>query len=114
MNSQSEQYHLLTLTSHAACRLAQRAIPAFVVEALMEVGVRDHDHCGGIRVHVHHHRAKQHFIQHVGREAGERFSICYCVIDSETGRDVITVGWINTRRTTDAQPRHRRGARRHH
>ena len=83
-------------------RSAQRAIAHFVVEALVAVGLRDHDH-----------RAKERFIKRVGREVGERFSSCYCVLDSHAGQEVITVGWMNVRRTTDAQPPHRR-ARRHH
>lgn len=113
MNSPFDPRPSLTLTKHAACRAAQRAIPPYVVEALIAVGIRDHDHRGGIRVHVRHHRARQHFIQQVGREAGERFGSCYCVIDSKAEHDVITVGWMTTRRMTDAQPRHRRGVRRH-
>jgi hypothetical protein len=98
----------LTLSQHAACRAAQRAIPHSIVAALLEIGVRDYDHRGGIRVHVHHHRSKLRFIERVGREAAERFRNCYCVIDSEHGREVITVGWLNGRRTVDAPPPHRR------
>jgi hypothetical protein len=97
----------LTWSQHAACRAAQRAIPPAIVAALLETGVRDHDHRGGVRVHVHHHRSKLRFIERVGREAAERYSNCYCVIDSEHAREVITVGWLNGRRTKDALPPHR-------
>ena len=104
--------HPMTLTQHAASRAAQRAIPHPIVEALLETGVHDYDHRGGIRVHVHEHRSKQRFIERVGRDAGERYSNCYCVIDSNGGREVITVGWITGRRTVDPLPPHRARARR--
>ena len=102
----------ITLSQHAAYRSAQRAIPQTIVEALLETGVRDHDHRGGIRVHVHAHRSKQRFIERVGREAAERYRNCYCVVDSHSGREVITVGWLSGRRSVDAQPPHRMRARR--
>ena len=99
-------------SQHAASRSAQRAIPQSIVDALLDVGVRDHDHRGGIRVHVHQHRSKRRFIARLGRDAGERFCNCYCIIDSQTGREVITVGWLSVRRTVDPQPPHRLRARR--
>jgi hypothetical protein len=102
----------ITLSQHAACRAAQRAIPACIVEALLATGVRDHDHRGGIRVHVHQHRSKQRFIARVGRDAGQRFSNCYCIVDSESSREVITVGWLSARRNVDALPPHRQRTRR--
>ena len=106
------QSNPLKLSQHAASRSAQRAIPLAIVEALLQTGVHDHDHRGGIRVHVHEHRSKQRFIEQVGREAGERYSNCYCVVDSDSGREVITVGWITGRRTVDTLPPHRTRARR--
>ena len=69
------QSHPITLSHHAAARSAQRAIPHAIVEALLQTGIHDHDHRGGIRVHVHEHRSKQRFIEQVGREAGERYSV---------------------------------------
>ncbi len=84
----------------------------FAHDALLAVGIRDHDHRGGIRVHVHQHRSKRRFIARLNRDAGERFSNCYCVLDSQTGRELITMGWLSVRRTVDAQPQHRLRARR--
>ena len=102
----------ITLLQYAAIRSEQRAIPPSIVAALLETGVRDHDHRGGIRIHLHQHRSKQRFIERVGRDAGERFGNCYCIVDSESGRQVITVGWLSGRRTVDALPPHRQRARR--
>ena len=101
----------LHLSRHAATRTAQRAIPELIVQALVATGVRDHDHCGGIRIHLHQRQARQRFTDRVGRRVAERFSDCYCIVDSLTASEVITVGWLSTRRTRDATPA-RRAARR--
>ena len=101
----------LHLSRHAATRTAQRAIPELIVQALVATGVRDHDHCGGIRIHLHQRQARQRFIDRVGRDVAERFCDCYCVVDSFTASEVITVGWLNTRRTRDATPAHRTARR---
>lgn len=102
----------LILSKHAEWRASQRAIPAAILEALLAVGVRDFDHRSGIRVHVHNHRSKQKFFQLVGRQIGEHFADCYCVLDSTRRTEVITVGWMNVPRVVDVDPPHRIVARR--
>ena len=93
-------------SSHALTRMAQRAIPPVIVETLLAVGRRDHDHLGAIRVHLHDKKRLARFaglMHHFGKKAGEaeRYSDVYAVIDAKMSTlaqpYVITVGRMDRR-----------------
>ena len=78
--------------------MAQRAVPVHVVEALLVSGKFDHDHRGGVRIHVHHKAAKRRFADALGAAAASQYQNVYAVLvgDSETSSStLVTVGRID-------------------
>lgn len=101
-------------TRHAQCRQAQRSISPAIVELLLASGQRDHDHRGGIRIHLHDRRAQQTFARITDWETLARYKNAYLVVNATEPNVVITVGWCHTPRRTDVSPRHQRpGSGRH-
>ena len=92
------------LTRHARCRADQRAIPPRVIEQLLRSGKRDHDHHGGIRIHLHHRPAQQHFARLTSAETLAHYRNAYAVVDATDSTCVITVGWCELTRRTDPSP----------
>lgn len=90
---------------HAEIRKAQRAIPTTVVAQLLAVGKREHDHRGGIRVHLHSRQARKRFAELAGSRAVEQFSNVYLVVDCHDPRFVITAGWRSLHGHRDPSPR---------
>ena len=93
------------LTRHAQCRAAQRAISPRVIEQLLSSGKRDHDHHGGIRIHLHHRRAQQNFARLTSAETLAQYRNAYAVVACNDPRVVITVGWCELTGRTDPSPR---------
>ena len=86
------------ISEHARTRMAQRAVPVHVVDALLAIGKRDHDHRGGVRIHVHQKAAKRRFSAALGAAAGSQYQNVYAVLvgDSETSSStLVTVGRIH-------------------
>lgn len=94
----------INLTRHARCRSAQRAIPVRVIEQLLATGMRDFDHQGGVRVHLHQQSAQQRFGELAGHDAAARYRNAYAVVDAADSTCVITVGWCELTRRTDPSP----------
>ena len=83
------------ISEHAQRRMAQRAVPVHVVNALLASGKRDHDHRGGVRVHVHHKAAKRRFAVAVGAATASQYQNLYAVLVDDgdsTSQTLVTVG----------------------
>ena len=88
------------LSDHSRLRMAQRAIPPQVVNVLLDVGKREHDHHGALRVHLRHKRAKRKFTQALGAEAASRYRDVYAVLTADnkaTHPTLVTVGRLRRR-----------------
>ena len=88
------------LSDHSRLRMAQRSIPPQVVNVLLDVGKREHDHHGALRVHLRHKRAKRKFTQALGAEAASRYRDVYAVLTADvtaTHPTLITVGRLRTK-----------------
>ena len=88
------------LSNHARMRMAQRAIPAQVVDVLLAIGKREHDHQGALRVHVRDKVAKRQFLQALGSERASRYRDIYAVVTLDTAAiqpTLVTVGRLRAR-----------------
>ena len=88
------------LSDHSRLRMAQRAIPPQVVNVLLDVGKREHDHRGALRVHLRSKAAKRKFRQALGVEAASRYRDVYAVLTADNTAahpTLITVGRLRTR-----------------
>ena len=88
------------LSDHSRLRMAQRSIPPQVVTVLLDVGKREHDHRGALRVHLRQKAAKRKFAQALGVEAASRYRDVYAVLTADvtaTYPTLITVGRLRTK-----------------
>ena len=90
---------LVLLSDHARLRMAQRAIPRQVVNVLLDVGNREHDPRGALRVHLRHKAAKRQFAQALGSETASRYRDVYAIITADNKAvhpTLVTVGRVRT------------------
>ena len=83
------------LSTHSRLRMAQRAIPPRVVNVLLAIGKREHDHRGALRIHLRNKAAQQSFAQALGAEAASRYRDVYAVLTNDRSarhQTVVTVG----------------------
>ena len=88
------------LSDHSRLRMAQRAIPPQVVNVLLDIGKREHDHRGALRVHLRNKAAKRKFAQALGVEAASRYRDVYAILTADnkaTHATLVTVGRLRTR-----------------
>ena len=88
------------LSDHSRLRMAQRSIPPQVVNVLLDVGNREHDHRGALRVHLRHKAAKRQFAQALGSETASRYRDVYAIIaaDNKAVHPTLeTVGRLRTK-----------------
>ena len=85
----------VSLSDHSRLRMAQRSIPPQVVNVLLDVGKREHDHRGALRVHLRHKAAQRKFAQALGAEAASRYRDVYAILTAASKavhRTLVTVG----------------------
>ena len=88
------------LSDHSRLWMAQRSIPPQVVNVLLDVGKREHDHRGALRVHLRHKAAQRKFAQALGVEAASRYRDVYAVLTADnkaTHPTLVTVGRLHTK-----------------
>ena len=88
------------LSDHSRLWMAQRSIPPQVVNVLLDVGKREHDHRGALRVHLRQKAAQRKFAQALGVEAASRYRDVYAVLtadDKSVHPTVVTVGRLRTK-----------------
>lgn len=67
--------------------MCQRAIPPRVIDVLLRVGRRDHDHRGGVRVHLFDKKRRERFAaqlrtEYADKAAWRRYANVYVVLDA--------------------------------
>lgn len=88
------------LSEHSRLRMAQRSIPPHVVNVLLVIGKREHDHRGALRIHLRNKVAQRKLVQALGVEAASRYRDVYAVLTDERGaapQTLVTVGRLRRR-----------------